>query len=218
MTENGEIILRILCYGDSNTWGYNPVDASRYQNRWTKVLADLLPEDEIIEEGLSGRNINREDPDIPNRNGFPVLPVLIRTHRPLDLVIIMLGSNDLKKFHHITKEILADDLKKTIDVIKDEELEFPYPVPEILVMAPAELGDGILTTSKWKDYFDENSIKVSKELAEAYREVAERENTYFFDASEVAEASEYDSLHLDETEHKKLAEALCVEIKGIKAK
>ena len=218
MTENGEIILRILCYGDSNTWGYNPVDASRYQNRWTKVLADLLPEDEIIEEGLSGRNINREDPDIPNRNGFPVLPVLIRTHRPLDLVIIMLGSNDLKKFHHITKEILADDLKKTIDVINDEELEFPYPVPEILVMAPVELGDGILTTSKWKDYFDENSIKVSKELAEAYREVAERENTYFFDASEVAEASEYDSLHLDETEHRKLAEALCVEIKGIKAK
>lgn len=210
--------MRILCYGDSNTWGYNPVDASRYENRWTKVLAKLLPDDEIIEEGLSGRNINREDPEIPNRNGFPVFPVLIRTHRPIDLVIIMLGSNDLKKFHHITKEILADDLKKTIEIVKDEELEFPYPVPEILVMAPVELESGILTTSKWKDYFDENSLKVSRELAETYGKVAERENAYFFDASKAAKASEYDSLHLDEKEHRKLAEALAIEIKRIKAK
>ena len=139
-------------------------------------------------------------------------------------------SSDLNRFRLVTLKSENDvRLQATLDkqnptglpvgaVRKDEELEFPYPVPEILVMAPVELGDGILTTSKWKDYFDENSVKVSKELAEAYREVAERENTYFFDASEVAEASEYDSLHLDETVHKKLAEALCVEIKGIKAK
>lgn len=208
--------MRILCYGDSNTWGYNPLDATRYNHRWTKELQKLLPHDEIIEEGLNGRTFRDDDPTWPGRNGLKVLPVLLRTHRPVDLIIVMLGSNDLKIFHNMTEEKLAEGLKETIKVIRDENLAVPYEVPHILVVSPAELGKGITTTSKWAEYFTEESYRVSLKTADVFKSVCAREKTFFFDASSVARASDYDSLHLDEDQHGVLATALSVEINRIR--
>lgn len=210
--------MRILCYGDSNTWGYNPVNAMRYSGRWTRILAGLLPDDEIIEEGLNGRTFRKDDPTWPGRNGYEVLPVLLRTHRPVDLVIVMLGSNDLKVFHQITLQELISDLEATIDVIRDENLAVPYEVPDILVVSPVTLGSTITTTSKWAEFFTEDSYRISQETGRAFRKVSQEKKTFFFDASEAACASSYDGLHLDEENHKKLAEAIALEIKGIKEK
>ncbi len=208
--------MRILCYGDSNTWGYNPENAMRFEHRWTKELAKLLPEDEIIEEGLNGRNINREDPFWPGRNGFTILPVLLRTHRPIDLVITMLGSNDLKKVHNISTEILSEDLRKTIQILQNKDLSFPYDIPSNLIVAPVELEKEIFFNSPWADYFDEDSYFTSKKLADAYEEVCKEYDIPFFNAATVARASETDSLHLDEANHLKLAQALAKEIEKIK--
>ena len=208
--------MRILCYGDSNTWGYNPENALRFRHRWTAELASLLPDDEIIEEGLNGRNLCREDPDWPGRNGITILPVLLRTHRPVDLVIVMLGSNDLKSCHDVDEKILARDMEKTIEIIQNDSLAFPYTPPKTLLISPVELGDEILTTSPWRGEFNKKSYLTSKAMSGEFKKVAVKYDVHFLDAAEFAHPSHTDGLHLDEENHRRLAEAVAAKINGIR--
>ena len=93
----------ILCYGDSNTYGYDPSNGFRYPKnvRWTGVLADLLgPEFTVIEEGCNGRTTVFDDPLEGWKNGLDYLKPCLNSHKPIDLVILMLGSNDLKDIFH----------------------------------------------------------------------------------------------------------------------
>ena len=104
--------MRILCIGDSNTWGATPgEDSLRLERRWTKVLQELRPNDEIIEEGLSGRTITAKDTIVPVRCGVDTLPLLMLSHVPVDLVIIMLGTNDLKNNLIQVQNIWQEELK-----------------------------------------------------------------------------------------------------------
>lgn len=98
--------MRILCYGDSNTWGYDPTSGMRFAHRWPKVLAQQFPQDEIIEEGLNGRTLVHEDPYGKGRCGSAVLEMLLRTHQPLDLIIMMLGTNESE--NHVSFECRDD--------------------------------------------------------------------------------------------------------------
>lgn len=91
----------ILCFGDSLTWGFKPEDFTRYpiEQRWTGILQkELGSKFHIIEEGLNGRNTIFEDPYLPGRNSENVLPIILESHAPLDLVIILLGTNDIKTY------------------------------------------------------------------------------------------------------------------------
>ena len=83
--------MRILCIGDSNTWGYNPENGQRLEKRWTRLLREMLPEDEIIEEGLCGRTLISMDREKRERCGIDSLNVLLMSHMPVDLVLVMLG-------------------------------------------------------------------------------------------------------------------------------
>lgn len=80
----GEEYMRILCIGDSNTWGYNPENGWRYQKRWTRVLGDLMPEHEIVEEGMNGRTLLTVDPFMQERCGIAGLKMLLMSHKPID--------------------------------------------------------------------------------------------------------------------------------------
>jgi lysophospholipase L1-like esterase len=98
---------RIMCFGDSLTWGWNPIESGipieRYskEKRWTGILAsELGPEFEVLEEGLSGRTTNLDDPTDPRLNGANYLPSALASHLPLDLVVLMLGTNDTKSYFH----------------------------------------------------------------------------------------------------------------------
>ncbi|MCQ2555368.1 MAG: GDSL-type esterase/lipase family protein, partial [Clostridia bacterium] len=112
----------ILCYGDSNTFGYDPVTASRfdYEKRWTTLLNDMVKEKgyRVIEEGLNGRTTSLDDdrPDIlPNRvgrSGLEYLPVILESHYPVDILVIMLGTNDCKKRYMSTGEKIAEGMEK----------------------------------------------------------------------------------------------------------
>ena len=104
----------ILCYGDSNTYGYNPVNGLRYPKdvRWTGVLQKLLGEQyAVIEEGCNGRTTVFEDIAEPWKAGLGYLKPCLNTHKPIDFVIMMLGSNDLKRMFHATAKEIADTLK-----------------------------------------------------------------------------------------------------------
>lgn len=205
--------MRILCYGDSNTWGYDPTSGMRFAHRWPKVLAQQFPQDEIIEEGLNGRTLVHEDPYGKGRCGSAVLEMLLRTHQPLDLIIMMLGTNDLKTMYHLNAEMIAKGVRENIKIMQNPFLYERYAIPKILVVSPIALGETILTTSPWAGEFHERSYQVARHMAKSIQEICAQYHCYFFDAASVACASKADGVHMDEENHRKLAYALAKEIR-----
>lgn len=199
----------ILCYGDSNTFGTDPVHGGRHPRdvRWTGVLKQRLgPDFNIIEEGCGGRTTVFDDAVSYGRNGIKMLVPCIASHNPLDLIIISLGTNDLKHRFQAT----AWDLGKAMGQIIDEIQRFPfepvYPKPQILVISPVFIKEGI--ENSIYGCFTRESAEMSHVFAKEYEQVCREKGCYFFDAASVAEASDEDKLHMTADEHKKLAEAL----------
>ena len=210
---------KIVCFGDSNTWGYNPADGTRFppEIRWPRVLGNLLGDDyEIIEEGQNGRTICCEDPwEWGDKKGIDYIIPMVETHHPFDLLIIMLGSNDLKaKFHLPAGDIaggLQNMLMRTISFLNVK----CHASPKILVVAPPALKPGI-AEGVFKEFFEGDiSVTKSKDLAKWYKLVADQFEVDFLDASLYAEVGDTDSLHLTEPGHKALAEALAGKVREI---
>jgi lysophospholipase L1-like esterase len=202
--------IRILCYGDSNTWGYIPATKhNRYseEQRWTKRLAKQLGENyEVIEEGLNSRTLISEDtrPGREGRNGYSYLIPCLDTHDPIDLVILMLGTNEGKFSEKADEigEILEEYYVKTILARKSQ---FQDKSPQLLIVAPAALD---ATTSYVKERYNKPEILV--ELGEVYRQIAERNSCLFLDATSLKVGE--DGIHLTEESHKKLADELTIAV------
>lgn len=209
-----ETLKTILCFGDSNTHGYNPNDGTRwpYSVRWTGILQRELGNDfHIIEEGLGGRTSVFDDPLEPGRKGIRDIPMLIETHKPLDLVIIMLGTNDTKNWFSATPEAIAAGCGKVIEAFQD----FKYvnsKKPEILLVSPIHIDPE--TEKSGCAGFDISSHEKTLHLAPLYKAEAEKHGAYFFDAATVAEPG-IDNVHLDIGGHRKLAITLSKIIKTI---
>ena len=130
----------ILCFGDSNTWGYSPIDGTRYplDIRWTGVLQKSLGTDyRIIEEGLNGRTTFINEDERPLRSGSDVLQIILESHRPLDFVIIMLGTNDLKVEFNLSVEEIAQGAKTLCEMVLNSEYPVSYThltLPTILLV------------------------------------------------------------------------------------
>ncbi len=136
----------ILCYGDSNTYGYNPENGLRYPEdvRWTGRLQMLLgPEYKVIEEGCNSRTTTRDDPVDAWKNGLPYLRPCLNSHKPIDVVILMLGSNDLKKNFHLTAEEIAAGAGELVDVIREFTSEKQGFIPKIILISPPLIGEKI---------------------------------------------------------------------------
>jgi len=200
----------ILCYGDSNTYGYDPSNGLRYPKsvRWTGVLAELLgPDYAVVEEGCNGRTTVFDDPLEGWKNGLDYLKPCLNSHKPVDLVILMLGSNDLKDCFHASAAQIADGagvLVKTMQAFT--QLKQGY-VPEILLVSPPRIGPDILR-SPFSYAFDETAVERSRLFAQEYGRVAAECGCAFFDAAPLAPPSELDSLHLMPQAHRALAEGL----------
>ncbi len=207
----------VLCYGDSNTFGFVPETGMRYPRdvRYPGRLQTLLGEDyEVIEEGCNGRTTIHDDPIDGWKNGLDYLRPCLHSHRPVDIVILMIGSNDLKDTFHLTAEEIADGAGVLVDVIKDFTAEKQGYVPKIILVSPPELGVGI-RMSPFYGAFYEDAIERSKEFPKYYAKVAEEKGCIFFNAAEYIYPSEADSLHLTPEGHKVLAEKLCEIVKGL---
>ena len=208
--------MRILCIGDSNTWGYNPVDGFRHKNRWTRVLAGLMSEHEIIEEGLNGRTILSIDPYMPERCLIHNLKLILMSHKPVDMVILMVGSNELKNIFPCTAKYIAQGIEECVKIILDKNMWDRFNVPKLLVVSPILIRDEMATNGgAFAMEFDETSVKESKLLAGEIKTVCEKYETTFMDASQYAEASLVDNLHMDEENHMKLGQAIYDKIKEI---
>ena len=173
---------RILCFGDSNTWGLIPGTDKRFADgvRWTSIIRNDLEQSgyDIIEEGLCGRTTVFEDPDRIGRAGDKLLPVFLESHAPLDMVIIMLGTNDCKPVYNA-----------------------------VLLISPIELGNDVWQEG-YDPQFDAGSPAVSRNLKYTFAKVARKHGTDILAASDHAKPSSIDCEHLDENGHNALARAV----------
>lgn len=199
----------VLCYGDSNTHGYNPTDGSRYPReiRWTGKLQKMLGDTfNVVEEGCNGRTTMFGDSD-GWINGMLYLRPCLYSHRTIDYVVLMLGTNDLKSTFHASSQKIGQGIERlvteTITFLKDHQAY----VPRIILIAPPVLGAG-MKDSAFSDEFNEESVAKSFELAEIYRGIATQYHCSFLNASEFATVSEADSLHLSAESHGAFADAV----------
>ena len=204
---------RILCYGDSNTWGYTPGSGIRYDEntRWTGILRQRVSDfAEIIEAGLNGRTTVFDDPINPYRNGLKGLGYTLITEKPLDLVVICLGINDLKFAGIAGAARGMEELLRTLfganQIYQGSTPVFPNG-PRVLLMAPPPLHPRF--DELRPDTMSRGKSEESRRFAELYAPLAERYGAEFLDASAVATCpSEVDGLHLTAESHARLAEAV----------
>jgi len=206
-------IKTILCYGDSNTWGWNPATQVRYARgeRWPGVLSQELGEGyRIIEEGLNGRTTVWDDPIEKDRNGKAFLGPCLETHRPVDLVALMLGTNDLKKHFSASACDIADGVGALVEIVLKSRAGTGGSAPKVLLMAPPPLG----RLTGFVEMFEGAKAK-SRKFSDHYRRVAEVHGCAFLDTSEVIVSSDIDGVHLELSEHQKLGKAVAARVKSI---
>ena len=207
----------VLCYGDSNTYGYIPETGMRYPRdvRYSGRLQLLLGDDySVVEEGCNGRTTIHDDPIDGWKNGRDYLKPCLNSHKPVDIVILMLGSNDLKATFHLKAVQIAEGAGELVDVIQSFTAEKQGFVPNIILVSPPEIGTGI-RTSPFYGAFYEGAIAESKRFPEYYKAVADAKGCIFFNAAEHIYPSDVDSLHLTPEGHRVLAEKLSEIVKRI---
>ena len=210
-------MITVVAYGDSNTYGYNPRTGLRYPEeiRWTGLLSSHLGNGyRVIEEGCNGRTTVHDDPIDGWKNGLGYLRPCLHSHKPVDIVVMMLGTNDLKSVFDLSAEQIAEGAGVLVDTIQKFTLEKYGYQPKIVLISPPEIGSGI-RTSPFYGSFLEDAIDRSRQFPRYYKEVADRYGCVFFNAAEWIRPSEVDSLHLDPEAHRILAEKLSEVIKGM---
>mgnify|MGYP000233891234 CR=1 FL=1 len=197
---------QVLCFGDSNTYGYVPGTAERYDwdTRWTGIVGTGLMEKGYIvqEEGLCGRTTVFDDPLRPGRRGSELLPIILETHKPEDLIILMLGTNDCKTVFSASPDVIGKGIRRLLIQAKQYSAD-----SRILLVSPIHLGEQV-----WKDEFDPEfspeSVEVSRKLTDVYRKIADEFGVEFLAASSVADSSEADQEHMNPEGHAALAGAI----------
>ena len=207
----------VLCYGDSNTYGFVPETGLRYPRdvRYPGRLQMLLGDDyAVIEEGCNGRTTIHDDPIDGWKNGMDYLKPCLNSHKPIDIVILMLGSNDLKATFGLSAKEIAEGAATLVEVIQSFTEEKQGFIPKIILVSPPEIGPNI-KASPFYGSFGEDAVARSKEFPKYYKAVSDRYGCIFFNAAEHIQPSDTDSLHLTPEGHRTLAEKLCDIVKSI---
>jgi len=207
----------ILCFGDSNTWGYTPGTAVRYDLniRWTGVLQNELGAGyRILEDGLNARTSVYEDPWSPWRLGKDALPMALVAQKPLDLLVLMIGTNDLKFVDAYSAAKGAETLINIAQMVqarKESSPVFPDGL-KILLVSPI-LIDPCVANDPYGTL--RGGAEESTKFAHYYRHVAESKGVCFFDAASVARPSKIDGVHMEPDSHLALGKALATEVRKI---
>lgn len=207
---------RILCFGDSNTWGAIPNESERYPDdvRWTGVLQNELGSGyKIIEEGYNGRTTVHDDPIEGRLSGITYFKPCMESQLPLDLIIIMLGTNDLKTRFNVNPKAIASGLHRYKDILNNAPEVGTKP--QVLVVAPILMDPSYKNHAVFHDMFGENAVERSQGFADAYKEVADEIGAHYFNAAEYAKASVKDGLHMEPDSHERLGKALAEKVREI---
>jgi lysophospholipase L1-like esterase len=205
----------ILCYGDSNTRGYMPGTGKRFPRevRWPGVLRRELGDGyEVIEEGLDGRTIVWDDPIERHKNGRAYLIPCLESQQPIDLVIMMLGTNELKMRFSLSAYDIAEGIRVLVDIVQKSEAGPDGAPPRLLLMAPPP----VARLTEFAEMFEGAKAK-SRRFGEHYRRIAEEQGCEFFDTSDVIVSSDIDGIHFEASEHQKLGETVADQVRKILA-
>lgn len=194
---------KILCFGDSNTFGYNPNNGSRYNenSRWTGILKNLCKNNyEIIEAGCNNRTAFSNNPNGIQFTGYKVLPEYLK--QIYDTIIFAIGINDLQKFYNPTLEEFETGIENLIKKIRES-----LPNCNIIILSPSHITENILN-SNFRFMFNQTSIEKSKQITPIYEKIANEYNCKFLDLNKIVAPSEIDGLHYEVEEHKKIAQSI----------
>lgn len=209
----------ILCYGDSNTWGTIPVKATRYNKnvRWPGVASEILGDEyNLIEDAIVGRTTIFDDPFISCRNGMKNLGYSLLAHMPLDMVIVFLGSNDLK---YTDAAGSARGAARIIELIKKADAVYDSTAPmfpnglKILLISPTELNEHFPEVRP--EHMLAGMVHESTLLSETFRAVAESKGVHFLAAADFVKPGPEDCIHLSPESHKTLGTAIAEKTKEI---
>lgn len=208
----------ILCFGDSNTYGAVPTLAriGRHRfaasRRWTGILRRLLgPEWEVVEEGHPSRTTLWDDPiEGTHKNGLKALPICLESHMPIDLVVIMLGTNDLKHRFGASPGDIADSIEVLVKAVQRSEAGRAGAAPAVMLVAPPP----ILEVGWMGELFMGGAAK-SRGFGPRFKEVAARCNAAFLDAGAIVESSTVDGIHFDEDAQRTLAAAVAGKVETL---
>ena len=197
------ILKKILCFGDSNTYGYIPNNGARYDKntRWTGVLSLLSHgKFEIIEDGCNNRTAFAANPAGKIFTGYEILPELLTDD--FDAVVLAIGINDTQFLYNLSSIEIASGVEKLINIVKVKS-----PQAKILLVAPSILTEDVLN-GNFACLFDRTSIEKSRQLPLLYKIIAEKQNIEFLDLNSVAKTSSLDGLHYAPEQHLKIAQAI----------
>ena len=201
---------QILVYSDSLTWGIIPNTRQRlpFEGRWPGVMERELLRDghaiRVVEDCLNGRRTVFDDPYKPGRSGLVGLEQRIEVNSPLELVILMLGTNDFQSMHAYDSWHSAQGIAALVDAVRRAPIEPGMRVPEVLIVAPPAITDPKGSIAPKFEGAREKSLG----LAAAYQQVARDRRCRFFDAGSVISTSVVDGVHLDADQHQTLGIAL----------
>ena len=216
--------VTVLCYGDSNTYGYDPDTGGRYpcDKRWTSILERLLNEKqaklsindgfpgnkyEVIPEGLNGRTTAFDRPEAPWKNGLSSIQATLGTHKPVDYLIIMLGTNDCNAELGLNADDIACGMERLVCAAEEISPELQGYIPEIIVVSPPAI-QGDYERSPFASRLTPESVQNSLDIQPLYKQIADRHLCHFVDAALGIEVSPGDCEHLTEKGHRRLAELL----------
>ncbi len=202
---------RIVCFGDSLTWGYHPVTGLRIpeEERWTGTLQRLLgSEYQVIEEGQNSRTIATDDPSEGEKNGRRHIIPCVESHKPLDILIIWLGTNDMKTRYGYAADSIAGEMEQFLEKVQAYNHFHLNDGMKVVLIAPPLIGyaDGV---SPMEEAFDfTRTREISAALPERYRQVAETYGCRFLDVTGTIHVSRADGVHLEPPETQKMGETV----------
>ena len=169
----------------------------------------------MVEEGFNGRTCVMDDPTEGGyKSGVNYLPPCLMTHNPLDVVLIMLGTNDTKRRFGLTPMTIGQGMMQLVRAAKLYGMNAAGDPPHIVIVGPSPILDNLMET-RHAECFGEQAIEVSRELGPELRRVSKLLRVDFFDAAPYAEVSPLDAVHMTEQGHLQLAEAMAVKIKTL---
>ena len=201
---------KILCFGDSNTYGFIPQSGLRYDKntRWAGVLQSLWRNElEVIEAGCNNRTAFIDNPAGIEQTGYKILPKYLKTEY-FDIIILAIGVNDLQLFFKPTLKEFEQGIEKLVQITKELS-----PKSKIILTCPAKLNLDGINNGIFNYQFDEISVEKSYHLPQIYKKLAEKHACKLVDLNEIAKVSPLDGLHFSAESHKKIAEYLYKNLK-----
>ena len=199
--------MKMLFFGDSNTWGYDAKDASRQKNRFTQLIKERFDEHEIIEEGLCGRTICLDDPYDDDRNGAKMISMVLKTHAPIDVVFIMLGTNDAKRQFSTNSISLEKGIRTLLyRALNPEIYRDGSKVPQFFVVCPPKMNRDGLKNERTQANFGQAGFDILANTKPYLEKGCSGLGVDVIDTNVVA--GNIDGIHMDESGHRKVADAL----------